>query len=81
MEIRGNPDIEINSNVHHAKRRNTETVSNRARFPWTGFLFVHVVLFRTYFYITPLFKLRPVRSVLRCMREYPNLSQMDRDLR
>lgn len=30
---RDNPDIEINNNVHHAKRHNTETVSNRVPFP------------------------------------------------
>lgn len=46
----GSPDIEINSNVHHAERRNTKTVSNRARFPWTGILFAmsflsHILLY------------------------------------
>jgi len=44
MEIRGNLDIEINSNVHHVERRNTETVSNRVRFPSYGDSFHHIVL-------------------------------------
>jgi len=71
MEIRGNPDIEINSNVHHVERRNTETVSNRARFPWTGILFA-MSFFRIYFYITLLFKLRLVRSVLKESLSFTN---------
>lgn len=77
MEIRGNPDIEINSNVHHAVRRNMETVSNRVRFPWTGILFA-MSSFRTYFYITLLFKLHLIGFET---HGEGDRTQMDRDLR
>lgn len=67
--LRGNLDIEINNNVHHVERHNTETVFNRAismdGIPFTMFFFAR----NTRLYITPLFKSRLVRSVLRCMRE------------